>query len=355
MRFPRRAVIAIILLSAVVLVGLLLTSDTPLVDENEAPKSSPPVHSVTALPVVESRKPSVPEAKYVKPNTRQDMVNNAIAAYLDQSKYPPFSRRPTEDSDQFVLQPIRSARTAVGSLSMTTEQDAVFLSQGELSRIALDVEGASSVSVSSMRLTFLDGDSKESVLGVLPLKWVSAHRWEGVVAAPRSQTGRLLAQGTLRAGSAEIPVVFAFTVVKESGRFTGKIREEVEAGSLVFYAGIELRNDGHYLIKARLYDAHHRPVAWMMANEMLKKETAEVRLVGFGKLLHDAQAVFPLTVEDIEGIELLERGFPDRLAFMPLLGPVHQTASYALNTFSPAEWDSPDKQAYLKGLRRQLK
>jgi len=64
--------------------------------------------------------------------------------------------------------------------------------------------------------------------------------------------------------------------------------------------------------------------------------------------VRDSKASQPLKLRDVDGFLLLEDASPDR-AFMPRLpGAVHQTKTYAVEQFSDAEWQSEQRERYLR-------
>jgi hypothetical protein len=130
--------------------------------------------------------------------------------------------------------------------------------------------------------------------------------------------------------------------------WTGKVREALEHGSLNFYLPIDVRTAGRYVVTGRIDDAKGQPFALVSFNDDLGKGAKEIKLNLFGKLLVDEAPAFPLTLRDIDGFLLIPDADPDRALMQRLQGKQHTTRSYALTSFSEAEWDSEERRRYLE-------
>ena len=135
-------------------------------------------------------------------------------------------------------------------------------------------------------------------------------------------------------------------------RFTGKFREAIVNGSLVVYAGVEVKNQGWYLIDANLWAADDSPVAWTRYKGNLGPADKEVAIEFFGKVLVDAKAQAPYQVRQLRGARHLERQDPD-IESMPFFEGTYTTRAYPADTFSPAEWDSEHKREMIRLLTEQ--
>lgn len=135
-------------------------------------------------------------------------------------------------------------------------------------------------------------------------------------------------------------------------RFTGKFREAIVKGSLVVYAGIEVKKEGWYLIDANLWAADDSPVAWTRYKGNLGPSNKEVPLEFFGKVLVDAKSPSPYQVRQLRGARHVEQKDPD-LENMPFFEGTYTTRAYPLSTFSAAEWDSEHKREMLRLLAEQ--
>ncbi|HEX5060932.1 MAG TPA: hypothetical protein VFV99_16305 [Kofleriaceae bacterium] len=135
-------------------------------------------------------------------------------------------------------------------------------------------------------------------------------------------------------------------------RFTGTFREAIVNGSLVIYAGIEVKKEGWYLIDANLWAGDDAPVAWTRYKGNLGPSNTEVPLEFFGKVLVDAKSPAPYQVRQLRGARHVENKDPD-LENMPFFDGTYTTRTYPLSTFSPAEWDSEHKREMIRLLSEQ--
>lgn len=137
-------------------------------------------------------------------------------------------------------------------------------------------------------------------------------------------------------------------------RFTGTFREAVVEGSLVIYAGVEVKQAGWYLIDANLWAADGSPVAWTRHKGNLAPGDTEVPLEFFGKVLVDAKLPSPYKLRQLRGARHVERRDPD-FENMPFYEGTYTTRAYALDSFSSAEWDSEHKREMIRLLAEQQK
>lgn len=137
-------------------------------------------------------------------------------------------------------------------------------------------------------------------------------------------------------------------------RFTGTFREAIVNGSLVVYAGIEVKQPGWYLVDANLWAADNSPVAWTRYKGNLGTSDKEVPLEFFGKVLVDANAPGPYQVRQLRGARHVERQDPD-VESMPFFDGTFTTRAYSLDELSPAEWDSDHKREMIRLLTEQAK
>ena len=130
--------------------------------------------------------------------------------------------------------------------------------------------------------------------------------------------------------------------------WTGQVREALENGSLNLYLKVNVSQPGLYVATGRFDDASGKPLVLAVHNGELTTGLQEIRFRAFGKLLRDSKAPQPLKLRDVDGFLLLEDASTDR-AFMPRLpGAVHQTKTYAVEQFSDAEWQSEQRERYLR-------
>jgi hypothetical protein len=127
-----------------------------------------------------------------------------------------------------------------------------------------------------------------------------------------------------------------------------------EKGSLQLYLGMEVRKAGRYVVAGRVDDESGVPFAYVSFNEELKEGTQEVKLTIAGNLVHDEAPTFPLKLRDVEGFLLKEAGDPDRELMAALRGYVHTTREYPQEAFSTAEWQSEERERYVKEYTRDV-
>ena len=137
-------------------------------------------------------------------------------------------------------------------------------------------------------------------------------------------------------------------------RFTGRVREAVEAGSLALYLGIEVVRPGRYVINARVDDADGKPFAYLQWNDPLTQASRQVRLQLFGALLRDGRPKLPLRLRDAQGFLLKEDTDPDRETMASLTGDFYRTGTYSLAEFSDADWQSEERERHLKEFRKDV-
>ncbi len=129
--------------------------------------------------------------------------------------------------------------------------------------------------------------------------------------------------------------------------WTGAARDVVQDGSLDFVLGANVVQPGRYVITGRVDDATGKPLALVTFNNELGAGAQQVPLQVCGRLVRDANAVFPLVLHDVEGFLLKLDAYPDRAAMPALDGPVATSRKYALGVFSDATFSSDETQRYL--------
>jgi hypothetical protein len=136
--------------------------------------------------------------------------------------------------------------------------------------------------------------------------------------------------------------------------WTGRVRETLDNGSLVYALGATVREPGRYVVTGRIDDADGQPFALLTFNGEVGRGDTEFRLTLFGKLVRDAAPPLPLTLRDVVAFRLREEGHPDRALMPRLNGTVHVGARYALASFSDAPWSSEERQRYVAELTRDV-
>lgn len=135
-------------------------------------------------------------------------------------------------------------------------------------------------------------------------------------------------------------------------RFTGVFRDAVVAGSLVVYAGIDVKLAGHYIIDCNLYDAAGNPVGWTRWKNDLAAGVQNADLMFFGKVITDTKAAGPFHIGELRGQRFVPGRDPDLEQMADFTGS-YATAPYKPSDFSDADYDSPDKQHVIELLEQQ--
>jgi hypothetical protein len=137
--------------------------------------------------------------------------------------------------------------------------------------------------------------------------------------------------------------------------WVGAPRETLEDGSLTFILRAEMRQPGRYVVTGRVDDAKGRPFALATFNEVLGPGPNDVRLVVFGKLMIDGAPALPLTLRDVDGYLLKENTDPDRELMPRLEGPLLTSRTHSMKGVSEAEWNSEERERYLKEFAKDRK
>lgn len=134
----------------------------------------------------------------------------------------------------------------------------------------------------------------------------------------------------------------------------GPVKEAVVDGSLVLTYPLLVKRPGRYVLHTRVDDATGKPVALVSFNDLLQVGPQSVKMVVFGKLLHDENPRFPLKVRDFDGFLLKEDADPDREQ-VPTRGGYHHTSQvYSLSAFSTAEWQSEEKTRHEREFEKDV-
>jgi hypothetical protein len=136
--------------------------------------------------------------------------------------------------------------------------------------------------------------------------------------------------------------------------WAGPPREAQVNGSLDFVLPATVREAGRYVVIGRVDDATGKPIALLTFNDEVAAGPQAFTLTLFGKLIRDAKPQFPLTLRDVVAFRLRPDAYPDRELMPRLSGPLLQTRSYPLTSFSDAEWTSEERQRYLDELGKDV-
>lgn len=303
---------------------------------------------------------------------RLERARVALATYREQTRYPHESRPIAEHPDQVhPFEPIRESlplrfpgsKGAIPGVRILTTQDRVFMSGDEVVRVSVtaqDDTGRTLPLLITRAVAFDLPDPRQAAgrpqlaLNFRGSEGVYSSEFQPARTAFADFAGTLRLQLTLsqdgRQGVVNFDVVYQPLVPAE----WGAIGERVAEGSLDFLVGLNVRQAGRYVVNARVDDARGRPFALVSFNEELGSGAQTARLRLFGKLLRDGAPAMPLKLRDLQGFLLLEDRFPDRAMLPRREGVVHSSASYALKTFSDAEWRSEERDRYLAELGRDV-
>jgi hypothetical protein len=300
---------------------------------------------------------------------RAERARFTLDSYRQATRYPPESRPIREQPDQVYPSSPEGTRPLSKDnpeVRLRMKQEKVFVAGEETVRFFVGCENARNgqplaCTVDSAFAHEAPHMVAAEQLSSVPLDFNDAGRNGDEVAGDGTFTasfmparqGFALFSGTLRiefqvkAGTAQggafFDIVFTST---PPAKFSGKVREVVEEGSLQLYLGLQVRKPGRYVIAGRVDDEAGVPFAYVSFNEELEAGAREVKLTVFGGLLHDENPSFPLKLRDVEGFLLLD-GDPDRELLASLAGPLHTTREYSLERFSKDEWQSEERQRHL--------
>lgn len=296
-------------------------------------------------------------------------TRRTLEDYRAATRYPPGSRPARDEPDQ--MEPAAPERKMSmdedGAFNLVLGQDRVFVAGGEAVTFFLRCEDRHGTPLSC---EIAPGSAHESPhvdgaleLATVPVPFHDDGKDGDAAANDRTfsarfapgRAGFLASSGTVRvdvsakAGSAARAAFFDVLYTgSPPARFTGKVKELVEQGSLQLDVGMEVERAGRYVVTGRVDDAAGKPFAWLEFNEELPEGMQAARLTVFGKLILDERPAFPLRLRDVEGFLLKEAGDPDRELMVARLGPVHTTRTYAPDVFSPDEWTSEQRDRYLQ-------
>ncbi len=345
--------------------------------------------------------PNDPRAQLALWTKRLARAQFALDSYRGLTRYPHESRPAAEHGDQmYPNQPIveekrlyrpgsNAANEAPGAIRLRTSQERIFVagSEGVLFTIAAVDEGGNIVPLATVNAGIVDPpqSGKPSSRKRLAVAFNDAGADGDGVAndgtysfrfTPAKQgfanfAGQLRLDMTVTVATQEgQPLQTGFTYFdmyytpEPPAVWTGGKREAIVNGSLFVYLQIDVRLPGRYIISGRFDDATGKPFAFSVFNEELSIGKQEIPLRLFGKLILDHQPVIPsqppsqpasslhsslpFRLRDVDGFLLMEDSSPDRALMSRLVGPVHSTKSYNLALFSDAEWQSEERERYLR-------
>ena len=310
---------------------------------------------------------------------RQQLVENfqladhSYCSYREGSKYPAGSRPMSQNPDQaYPNQPVTETTPMRGddrrsnpNILIQSSQSRVYLAAGEsvafslravapdgtviplvvTRSIAAGITQVGARPTTQVPLVFADdGSGADPVAG------------DGAFAAvlTPAQTGLAGFHGTIRtevrytAGGKNGALVFdVIHSPKVPAVWAGAPREALEEGSLAFILRVDVRQAGRYVVTGRIDDASGKPFALATFNEVLGPGPNEIKLVAFGKLMHDGAPKLPLTLRDVDGYLLKENTDPDRELMPRLEGTVLTSRTRSLEGIADTEWTSEERERYL--------
>jgi len=125
-------------------------------------------------------------------------------------------------------------------------------------------------------------------------------------------------------------------------RFTGKLTDRVDKGSLVVAAALDVVDAGEYIIDANLFDAAGKPIARANFRGELAKGSQTVDLVFYGKIIRDHGVPGPFVVLNLRGYRTRPGEQPNR-ADMAAHPDDYKTRAYALDVFTSEPWPTPGR------------
>ncbi|MGA9522096.1 MAG: hypothetical protein WBV82_11560 [Myxococcaceae bacterium] len=302
---------------------------------------------------------------------RLDRARATLDAYLEATRYPPESRPIGEHPDQVRPSaaeremPLDPSGDGEGEVRLILRQEKVFVVGQESVHFFVRCEDPASQPLPCEILSAVAHEAPHraaaNALSSVPLTFKDDGTGTLVARFQPANDGFPIYEGTLRVeikvrsegevGGALFDIIY--TPVPPAA-FTGLVRESMQDGSLALDVGMKVRRPGRYVVSGRVDDATGKPFALLNFNEELEAGTQAARLVLFGRLVLDQHPVPPFTLRDVEGFLLRESGDPDRQVMASLTGPVHTTRAHPENAFSPAEWESEERERHVKEFTRDL-
>ncbi len=290
-------------------------------------------------------------------NKRLARARHTLEGYKLWARYPPSSRPLSEMPDlqkphsvQPSTQPLaKSDGKPTSKARVTLSQDRIYLVGDEVAHLRVSCIPAACevLSATATSATKLDNSA---MIGPTPVKFVTDEQGNAVAPLQPANEGFSSYHGGIgidlkvRVGSEEGFANFQLIYTPAApARFTGKIREVMEDGSLCLYVEMDVTKAGRYILTGRVNDAEGEGFAYLEFNNLIEAGLREARMCIFGLLVIDQRAKTPFTLRDLEGFLLLEDRDPDRELMSLIEGKVHTTKTYEESAFSNAEWQSEEK------------
>lgn len=312
---------------------------------------------------------------------RLQRAQDTLDTYSANTQYPHTSRPAAEQADQMypnepVVEdhPLREPKgQAAAGVRLRTTQERVFVQGDESVRFTLalvdDAGQAQPLRVLNAAAREVTAPTVASAYPALPVHFTDDGSNGDAAANDRefSATLRPAAQGFAgltgqirlevfmeHRGERGITYFDIYVSTQPPALWTGRVRETLDNGSLVYTLGATVREPGRYVVTGRVDDADGQPLALLTFNDEVGRGDAEFRLTLFGKLLRDAEPALPLTLRDVVAFRLNEQGHPDRTLMPRLSGTVLVGTRHAPAAFSDAPWSGEERARYLAELTRDV-
>ena len=355
---------------------------TPATNAAPAASSSPTLRPGPPLSALgQAEREAERQAQRVVWETRLERASHALNAYRAAAQYPHESRPIREHPDQVrpfaPIEEERALRMPGGSASqgvrLRTTQERVFASGMESSRVTLtltDDQGRTlplRVQRAVMKEVTPPGATARTAEVALAVNDTGTQgdlvagdgTWSALM-QPGAQ-GFASFAGTVRLelnlAYAGQPGFLYFDLVyspEQAAQWLPGVREAATAAGLDFFVKAQVLMPGRYVVTGRIDDAQGQPVALAQFNGEMGAGAVEFRLPVHGKLLRDLAPAFPLVLRDVEAFLLKPDTFPDRVMLPRRIGEQHRSRSYALASFSDAEWQSDERTRYITELSKDV-
>jgi hypothetical protein len=336
-------------------------------------KSSAPAAAPPRSPEEEER-----EARRALWEKRLTRARFTLDTYVASTRYPPESRHIREHPDQEqIASPERTRPLSRDDkdVQLRLKQEKVFVVGDEVVHFFVGCENTARNPLPCQVTSAMAHEAEhmlggEAPLAGVPLAFVDDGTQGDALAGDGTSTARFqpskqgfpLFSGTLRvsfevrSGKAQGRAFFDILYTPSPpARFTGKVREAIEQGSLQLYLGLQVRKAGRYVVAGRVDDEAGVPFAYVSFNEELPEGAQEVKFTVFGKLILDEAPTFPLKLRDVEGFLLKESGDPDRELLTTLRGYIHTTREHPVSAFSADEWQSEERTRHIDEFTKDVR
>jgi hypothetical protein len=299
-------------------------------------------------------------------NKRLEQARHTLEGYKLWARYPPGSRPLSEMPDlqkphsvQPSTQPLATSDgSTTKKAKVTLEQDRLYLVGDESAKLRMTCTTSGSPArcevLSAMATSAMTKDNSQ-LIGPAPVAFGDDGQGGALASFGPAKEGFSSYHGGIgidvkvRVGSEEGMASFQVIYTPSApARFTGKIREAMENGSLCLYVQMDVSKAGRYVLTGRVEDTQHEGFAYLEWNDLMETGLREAKMCIFGLLVLDQRAQSPFVLRDLEGLVLFEDRNPDRELMSALEGNVYTTKKYEESAFSNAEWQSEEKTRHIE-------